>query len=56
MATLIDAEVQHIWNEGRETACALLTEHYAQLTRLAHALMEHEQLNRAEFEEVLQAE
>lgn len=54
MATLIDAEVQRILSEGRETACALLTEHYSQLNRLAHALVEHEQLNRAEFEEVLQ--
>lgn len=53
MAALIDAEVQHILAEGRATACALLTEHRIQLNRLAHALMEHEQLNRAEFEEVL---
>ncbi|HEX9134308.1 MAG TPA: AAA family ATPase, partial [Ktedonobacteraceae bacterium] len=54
MATLIDAEVQHILNEGRETARALLTGHCTQLTRLAHALMEQEQLDRVEFEEVLQ--
>ncbi len=54
MATLIDAEVQHVLSEGRETACTLLTEHRSQLTRLAQALMEHEQLNRVEFEEVLQ--
>jgi ATP-dependent metalloprotease FtsH len=54
MATLIDAEVQHILNDGHETARALLTEHCTQLTRLAQALIEHEQLNRAEFEKVLQ--
>jgi ATP-dependent Zn protease len=43
MATLIDAEVQHILNEGHETARGLLTEHRAQLTRLALALLEREQ-------------
>jgi ATP-dependent Zn protease len=54
MANLIDAEVQYILNEGHETARALLTEHITQLSRLAQALMEHEQLDRTEFEEVLQ--
>jgi ATP-dependent Zn protease len=54
MATVIDAEIQHILREGRETASALLIEHNTQLTRLAQALMEHEQLDRTEFEEVIQ--
>ena len=53
MNTLIDAEVQRILNEGREMARTLLTEHYDQLTRLANALMEHEQLNHVQFEELI---
>jgi ATP-dependent metalloprotease FtsH len=54
MAALIDSEVQRILNEGRVTACTLLTEHYTQLTRLAQALIEHEQLDRKQFEAVMQ--
>jgi cell division protease FtsH len=54
MAALIDSEVQCILSDGRATACALLTEHYDQLTRLAQALMEHEQLDCAQFETLLQ--
>ncbi len=53
MAALIDAEVQRILNEGREIARTLLSEHYDQLTLLAEKLMEHEQLDRAQFEELL---
>ncbi len=53
MATMIDAEVQRIISEGHETAYKLLTEHYAQLSTLAQALLEHEQLNHAEFEALL---
>ena len=53
MATIIDTEVQCIINEGHETAYKLLTEHYAQLIKLAQALLEHEQLNHAEFEALL---
>jgi len=53
LASLIDSEVQRILNEGREMARALLSEHYDQLTKLAEALMEHEQLNRAQFETLL---
>jgi cell division protease FtsH len=49
MATMIDTEVQCILKEGHGTAYKLLTEHYAQLTKLVQALLEHEQLNRAEF-------
>jgi hypothetical protein len=54
MATLIDCEVQSMLHDGRATAYTLLSEHYDQLTKLARALMEHEQLNRAQFEAVLQ--
>src|SRR5713226_3674133 len=49
MAALIDAEVQRILNEGREIARTILSEHYDQLTLLAEKLMEHEQLDRAQF-------
>jgi cell division protease FtsH len=53
MNALIDAEVQRILNEGYARARALLSEHYDQLTLLADALMEHEQLDRAQFEALL---
>jgi len=54
MAALIDSEVQRILNEGYEMACSMLREHYDQLTLLADALMTHEQLDRKEFEKLLQ--
>ncbi len=54
MATLIDSEVQRILNEGYEMARALLREHHGQLVRLANALMEREQLDRKQFEDLLQ--
>ncbi len=54
MATLIDSEVQCILNEGYEMARALLREHYDQLTQLAKVLMEREQLDRKQFEALLQ--
>ena len=38
-ASLIDSEVQCILNEGRASACELLTEHYAQLAGLAQDLL-----------------
>ena len=50
MANTIDAEVQRILNEGYELARTILREHNAQLTRLAGALLEHEQLDRKQFE------
>jgi len=56
MAALIDAEVQRILNEGRAKARILLSEHHAQLTALANALMEREHLCRAEFEALLKPE
>jgi ATP-dependent metalloprotease FtsH len=53
MNALIDAEVQRILNEGRAMARALLTEHADQLQLLAAALMEHELLDRKQFESLL---
>ena len=53
---LIDAEVQRILNIGRDMARTLLTEHADQLTLLADALIEHEQLDRAQFEALLEAQ
>lgn len=53
MNALIDSEVQSILNEGRDMARTLLREHSDQLTQLADALMEHEQLDRAQFEALL---
>jgi cell division protease FtsH len=54
MAALIDCEVQHILNQGREMARTLLSEHYDQLVKLADVLMEREQLDRKQFEALLQ--
>ncbi|MBO0781221.1 MAG: ATP-dependent zinc metalloprotease FtsH [Ktedonobacteraceae bacterium] len=51
---LIDTEVQCILNEGYAMARSLLSTHYGQLTTLAEALMEHEQLDRTQFEALLQ--
>lgn len=50
----IDAEVQRILNEGRAIARRVLTEHNDQLTLLADTLIEREQLDRAQFEALLQ--
>jgi len=50
MNALIDSEVQRILNEGRAMAHTILTEHNEQLLCLADALMEHEQLDRTQFE------
>ncbi len=55
MATLIDLEVQRLLSEGYQAARALLSEHRDQLNRLALALMEREQLDRAAFEQLLGA-
>jgi cell division protease FtsH len=56
LATLIDIEMQRILKEGYAMARALLSEHHDQLTKLANALMEHEQLDRPQFEALLQPE
>ena len=55
MANTIDGEVQRILNEGYALARAILQEHYDQLTKLAGALLEHEQLDRKQFEALMQA-
>jgi ATP-dependent metalloprotease FtsH len=55
MANTIDAEVQRILNEGYAIARAILQEHYDQLTKLADSLLEHEQLDRKQFEALMQA-
>jgi len=55
MTALIDREVRKILDEGHTIARTILQEHFDQLQRVADALMLHEQLNRAEFETLLQA-
>ena len=53
MASMIDLEVQRLLSEGYYMAKTVLSEHYDQLDRLAHALLEHEQLDRAAFEQLV---
>jgi ATP-dependent metalloprotease FtsH len=53
MEAVIDAEVQHILNEGYNMARTILTERADQLASLAEALMEQEQLDRTQFEALL---
>lgn len=53
MNALIDAEVRHILDEGRAMARSILTEHREQLNLLSDALIEHEQLDRTQFETLL---
>ncbi len=53
MATMIDLEMQHLLSEGYQMAKMVLSEYYDQLDRLAHALLEHEQLDRAAFEQLV---
>ena len=54
MASMIDLEVQRILKDGYAIARTLLSEHEDQLKKLAGALMELEQLNRKQFEALLQ--
>ena len=54
MAVLIDQEVQRILNDGCAMARTILSEHADQLTKLADALVFHEQLDRKQFEALLQ--
>ena len=56
MASVIDSEVQRILKEGYTMARTILSDHNAQLVKLADALMEHEQLDRKQFETLLQEE
>jgi ATP-dependent metalloprotease FtsH len=55
MATVIDQEVQRLLSEGYQMAKTVLSEHNDQLDRLALALMEREQLDRAAFEQLVSA-
>ncbi|HTI14847.1 MAG TPA: ATP-dependent zinc metalloprotease FtsH [Dictyobacter sp.] len=53
LQAVIDTEVLRLLDEGRELARHILTEHVDQLTLLADELMEHEQLDRTQFEALL---
>ncbi len=53
MASLVDREIKKILDEGHETAQRILQDHFDQLQRLANALMEQEQLDRAGFETLM---
>jgi cell division protease FtsH len=53
MNAVIDAEVQRILNEGKAIARQLLVEHADQLELLTDALLLHEQLDRHQFESLL---
>lgn len=53
MSALVDSEIRSILDEGHQMAQRILQEHFDQLQYLADALMEHEQLNRAEFEALI---
>jgi cell division protease FtsH len=55
LATVVDREVKRIVDQGYDVARGILQEHADQLRRLADALMEHEQIDRAAFEALLQA-
>jgi cell division protease FtsH len=54
LAAVVNSEVQHILREGYKTARIIVREHYDQLIALADALLAHEQLDRTQFEELLQ--
>jgi cell division protease FtsH len=54
MASMIDFEVQNILKEGYAVARGLLSTHYEQLKKLADALLEREQLDRKQFEALVQ--
>jgi cell division protease FtsH len=54
LAAVVNSEVQRILREGYEMARNIVREHSDQLTLLADALLAHEQLDRKQFEELLQ--
>lgn len=56
MAAVIDSEVLRILKEGYAMARTILSDHTNQLVKLADSLMEHEQLDRKQFEALLQEE
>jgi cell division protease FtsH len=53
MNALVDAEVQRILHEGKAMARQILCDHADQLTLLSDALLEHEHLDRQQFESLL---
>jgi cell division protease FtsH len=53
MATIIDLEMQRLVSESYQRAKTVLSEHHDQLDRLALALLEHERLDRAAFEQLV---
>jgi ATP-dependent metalloprotease FtsH len=55
LSALIDAEIRQITLEGYTKAREILVARADQLTLLTEALMEHEQLSRVEFEELLRS-
>ena len=55
MTAVVDREIKKIVDEGHTMALHILQAHFDQLQRLADALMEREQLDRAAFEALLQA-
>ena len=56
LAAVVNSEVQRILREGYEMARIIVREHYDQLTSLADALLANEQLDRTQFEGLLQKE
>jgi cell division protease FtsH len=53
MNALVDAEVQRILREGKAMARQILCDYADQLTLLTNALLEHEHLDRHQFESLL---
>lgn len=56
LASIVDGEIKKILDEGYAMAQGVLHEHSNQLQRVAEALMEREQLNRTEFDRIMQEE
>jgi cell division protease FtsH len=54
LAAVVNSEVQRILREGYEMARNIVHEHYDQLISLADALLAHEQIDRKQFEKLLQ--
>jgi cell division protease FtsH len=54
MSSVVDREIKKLVEEGHRMAQQILQEHFDQLQRLADALMEREQLDRSEFEALMQ--
>lgn len=54
MSSVVDREIKKLVEEGHSMAQQILQEHFDQLQRLADALMEREQLDRSEFDALMQ--